>query len=84
MECSVHLVTFILRHSTSFRENRPSLPFIDLYVPALTPWTNGSEATLEIAANKILVLLCRVYTSTAIIREDSKMSSRGRGGIISI
>jgi hypothetical protein len=29
---------FVPRHSTSFREvDRLSLPFIDLYVPALTP-----------------------------------------------
>jgi hypothetical protein len=66
------------RHSTSFREvDRLSLPFIDLYVPALTPWLHSSEATLEFIQHATLMFLCCVYTG--IVFEQSKVYFRCRG-----
>jgi hypothetical protein len=59
---------------------RPGSTVEDLYIPVLTPWTHSSEATLEFVENATLVFLCCVYKS--IVRKQSKVCSRYRGGII--
>jgi hypothetical protein len=64
-------------------EGRPqafylSLPFIDFYVPALTPWPHSSDATLEFVQHATLMFLCCVYPG--IVREQSKVYSRCCGG----
>jgi hypothetical protein len=69
---------YILRDSKSFREiDSLGFPFIDLYVPALTPLLHCSEAALQFAENTTFMLLCRVYTG--IVREQGRMSSRSHG-----
>jgi hypothetical protein len=55
-------------------------PFIDLYVPALTPRIHCSEAALQFSENTTFMFFWCVNTGT--VREQIKMSSRCRGGII--
>jgi hypothetical protein len=55
-------------------------PFIDLYVPALTPRRHCSEAALQLAENTTFTFLCRV--NIGIVREQGKTSSRCREDII--
>jgi hypothetical protein len=59
---------------------RLSFPFINPHVPALTPRIPCSEASLQFAENATFVFLWRV--NTGIVREQNKLSSRCRGGII--
>jgi hypothetical protein len=71
---------FILRHSTSSGEvDRLSLPYIDVYIRALTPWAHSSEATLQFVDNATVMFLCRVYTDTGVVREQSKVSPGAAG-----
>jgi hypothetical protein len=51
-----------------------SLPFIDLYVPAITARIHYSESTLQFAEDMTFVFLCRINTGT--VHEQSKISSR--------
>jgi hypothetical protein len=61
---------------------RLSFPFVDLYVPALIPRLQRSEAELQFADNTTFMVLGHV--NTGIVSEQSKMSSRCGGGIVYI
>jgi hypothetical protein len=61
---------------------RMSFLFIDLIVPALTPRIYCSESALQFAENTTFVFLYHVNTD--IVREQSKVSSSCRRGIIYI
>jgi hypothetical protein len=62
--------------------SRLRFPFSELRTSVLTPRIHCSEAALQFAENTTFLFLCRV--NTGIGREQSKMSSRCRGGIICI
>jgi hypothetical protein len=69
--------------STSSGEiDRLSFPFIDLYVPGLTPRIHCSESALQLAENTTFVFLCHV--NTGIVPEYSNKSYRCDAGIIYI
>jgi hypothetical protein len=61
-ECIVRLVVVL---KSSEEMDRPSFPFTELYVPALTPRIHCSETALQLAGNTMIVFLCRVNTGIA-------------------
>jgi hypothetical protein len=74
LECPVCLVVCHQRLLSLLEKHRLSFPFIDLYVPVLTPWIHWSEATLQFAENTMFMFVCCV--NMCIIHKQSKMSSR--------
>jgi hypothetical protein len=57
--------------------DRPSFPFIDLYVPAPTPRLLCSEAALQFAENTTFMFLCRVNTGIVPKQGDEFQVPRG-------